>query len=151
MNKYECHRGYWLLVFLFRTREQERHEVADKLFRRLDELETNFLIPFPTLYEAINTKLLKSKNRTKANWFLKQLQANPRFIKVPDDKYKDDAYLLTVNDDNHRGFSLVDMIIRVMMEDDQLKINSLLTFNIEDFVDVAARRGISIPEELFDK
>lgn len=121
------------------------------MFRRLDELETNFLIPFPTLYEAINTKLLKSKNRTKANWFLKQLQANPRFIKVPDDKYKDDAYLLTVNDDNHRGFSLVDMIIRVMMEDDQLKINSLLTFNIEDFVDVAARRGISIPEELFDK
>lgn len=37
------------------------------------------------------------------------------------------------------------------MEDDRLKIDSLLTLNIEDFIDVASRRGISIPEELFDK
>lgn len=141
--------GFWYSYF--GTREQERHMVADKVFRRLEELEANFLIPFPTLYEAINTKLLKSKNRTKANWFLRQLQSNPRFIKVPDDEYKDDAYLLTVSENNHRGYSLVDMIIRVMMEDDRLKIDSLLTLNIEDFIDVASRRGISIPEELFDK
>lgn len=141
--------GFWYSYL--GTREQERHMVADKVFRRLEELEVNFLIPFPTLYEAINTKLLKSKNRAKANWFLRQLQSNPRFIKVPDDEYKDDAYLLTVSENNHRGYSLVDMIIRVMMEDDRLKINSLLTLNIEDFIDVASRRGISIPEELFDK
>lgn len=141
--------GFWYSYL--GTREQERHMVADKVFRRLEELEANFLIPFPTLYEAINTKLLKSKNRTKANWFLRQLQSNPRFIKVPDDEYKDDAYLLTVSENNHRGYSLVDMIIRVMMEDDRLKIDSLLTLNIEDFIDVASRRGISIPEELFDK
>lgn len=141
--------GFWYSYL--GTREQERHMVADKVFRRLEELEANFLIPFPTLYEAINTKLLKSKSRTKANWFLRQLQSNPRFIKVPDDEYKDDAYLLTVSENNHRGYSLVDMIIRVMMEDDRLKIDSLLTLNIEDFIDVASRRGISIPEELFDK
>lgn len=141
--------GFWYSYL--GTREQERHMVADKVFRRLEELEANFLIPFPTLYEAINTKLLKSKNRTKANWFLRQLQSNPRFIKVPDDEYKDDAYQLTVSENNHRGYSLVDMIIRVMMEDDRLKIDSLLTLNIEDFIDVASRRGISIPEELFDK
>lgn len=141
--------GFWYSYL--GTREQERHMVTDKVFRRLEELEANFLIPFPTLYEAINTKLLKSKNRTKANWFLRQLQSNPRFIKVPDDEYKDDAYLLTVSENNHRGYSLVDMIIRVMMEDDRLKIDSLLTLNIEDFIDVASRRGISIPEELFDK
>ena len=141
--------GFWYSYL--GTREQERHMVADKVFRRLEELESNFLIPFPTLYEAINTKLLKSKNRTKANWFLRQLQSNPRFIKVPYDEYKDDAYQLTVSENNHRGYSLVDMIIRVMMEDDRLKIDSLLTLNIEDFIDVASRRGISIPEELFDK
>ena len=28
----------------------------------------------------------------------------------PDDEYKDDAYLLTVSENNHRGYSLVDMI-----------------------------------------
>lgn len=61
--------GFWYSYL--GTREQERHMVADKEFRRLEELEANFLIPFPTLYEAINTKLLKSKNRTKANWFLR--------------------------------------------------------------------------------
>ena len=46
---------------------------------------------------------------------------------------------MTVSENNHRGYSLVDMIIRVMMEDDQLKIDSLLTLNIEDFIDVATR------------
>lgn len=141
--------GFWYSYL--GTREQERHEVADKLFRKLDALEANFLIPFPTLYEAINTKLLKAKNRTKADWFLRQLQANPRFVKVPDDKYKDDAYQLTVSEANYRGFSLVDMIIRVMMDDDQLKVDSLLAFNVDDFSDIAARRGISIPEELVGK
>ena len=140
--------GFW--YSFLETREQERHTVAENVFYRLVQQETNFLVPFPTLYEAINTKLLKDKYRDKADWFLKQLQSNPHFINIPDDEYKELAYNKTI-EENYRGFSLVDNVIRVMMEDKSLRISALLTFNVEDFIDVASKNGIEIPEELLDK
>lgn len=88
--------------------------------------------------------------RDKADWFLKQLQSNPHFINIPDDEYKELAYNKTI-EENYRGFSLVDNVIRVMMEDKSLRISALLTFNVEDFIDVASKNGIEIPEELLDK
>lgn len=140
--------GFW--YSFLGTREQERHTVAENVFYRLVQQETNFLVPFPTLYEAINTKLLKDKYRDKADWFLKQLQSNPHFINIPDDEYKELAYNKTI-EENYRGFSLVDNVIRIMMEDKNLRISALLTFNVEDFIDVASKNGIEIPEELLDK
>ena len=140
--------GFW--YSFLGTREQVRHTVAENVFYRLVQQETNFLVPFPTLYEAINTKLLKDKYRDKADWFLKQLQSNPHFINIPDDEYKELAYNKTI-EENYRGFSLVDNVIRVMMEDKSLRISALLTFNVEDFIDVASKKGIEIPEELLDK
>lgn len=140
--------GFW--YSFLGTREQERHTVAENVFYRLVQQETNFLVPFPTLYEAINTKLLKDKYRDKADWFLKQLQSNPHFINIPDDEYKELAYNKTI-EENYRGFSLVDNVIRIMMEDKDLRISALLTFNVEDFIDVASKNGIEIPEELLDK
>ena len=131
--------GFW--YSFLGTREQERHTVAENVFYRLVQQETNFLVPFPTLYEAINTKLLKDKYRDKADWFLKQLQSNPHFINIPDDEYKELAYNKTI-EENYRGFSLVDNVIRVMMEDKSLRISALLTFNVEDFIDVASKKGI---------
>ena len=103
--------GFW--YSFLGTREQVRHSVAEVVFGKLNNLDANFLVPFPTLYEAINTKLLKDKYRDKADWFLKQLQSNPHFIRIPDDEYKAKAYDLTI-EKNYRGFSLVDNVIRVM-------------------------------------
>lgn len=140
--------GFW--YSFLGTREQERHTVAENVFYRLVQQETNFLVPFPTLYEAINTKLLKDKYRDKADWFLKQLQSNPHFINIPDDEYKELAYNKTI-EENYRGISLVDNVIRIMMEDKNLRISALLTFNVEDFIDVASKNGIEIPEELLEK
>lgn len=140
--------GFW--YSFLGTREQVRHSVAEVVFGKLNNLYANFLVPFPTLYEAINTKLLKDKFRDKADWFLKQLQSNPHFIRIPDDEYKAKAYDLTI-EENYRGFSLVDNVIRVMMQDPNLKIHALLTFNIDDFIDIAAKRGIEIPNELYGK
>ena len=140
--------GFW--YSFLGTWEQERHTVAENVFYRIVQQETNFLDPNPTLYEAINTKLLKDKYRDKADWFLEQLQSNPHFIRIPDDEYKAKAYDLAI-EENYRGFSLVDNVIRVMMQDPNLKIHALLTFNIDDFIDIAAKRGIEIPNELYGK
>ena len=64
--------GFW--YSFLGTREQVRHSVAEVVFGKLNNLDANFLVPFPTLYEAINTKLLKDKYRDKADWFLKQFK-----------------------------------------------------------------------------
>ena len=76
--------GFWYSYL--GTREIERREIAYRIFRYLDSQNAKFIIPYPTLYEAINTKLLKDKKMKEAEWFLKQLNSNPRFEKIPDDK-----------------------------------------------------------------
>ena len=81
---------------------------------------------------------------------MKKLQSDPHFIKIYDDDFRNIAYGLTIKD-NYRGYSLVDNIIRVMLDSDSLKIDALLTFNIEDFCDVTAKRSIEIPKILYDK
>lgn len=140
--------GFWYSYL--GTREVDRHNVAEELYNRCEALEADFIIPFPTLYEAINTKLLKEKNYTVADKFLKKLQSDPHFVKIYDDEYRDIAYDLTLKE-NYRRYSLVDNIIRVMMDSDNMRIDALLTFNIEDFCDVTSKRSIEIPKDLYNK
>ena len=139
--------GFWYSYL--GTREIKRHKVADDIFRYLDSVSANFIIPFPTLYETINTKLLKEKKAKEATWFLKELNSNPRFLQIPDAFYKEEAYKRTVSE-NKRGISLVDNILRVMMEDkDNLKIDGLITFNSEDFSDLCTKKNIILYNENF--
>lgn len=56
---------------------------------------------------------------------------------MPDTKYRDKA-LSIVNGQilTHKTYSLVDMVIRLMMEDVTLGDIAVFTFNIKDFVGV---------------
>ena len=42
--------GFW--YSFLGTREQVRHSVAEVVFGKLNNLDANFLVPFPTLYEV---------------------------------------------------------------------------------------------------
>lgn len=139
--------GFWYSYL--GTREIEKHKVASDIFRYLDSISACFIIPFPTLYETVNTKLLKEKKAKESTWFLKELNSNPRFVKISDERYKDEAYKRTVTE-NKRGISLVDNILRVMMEDkDNINIDGLITFNSEDFSDLCTRKRITLYNEYF--
>ena len=48
---------------------------------------------------------------------------------------------------NKRPISFVDMIIRMMLDDINLKIDAMITFNLEDFIDVCASKNIEIISE----
>lgn len=131
---------------LLGTRQAELKPIAERIFNRVKLNQDTLIIPFPTLYETVNTKLLREKNQTAADWFLAQLNSNPLFLKVYDDVYRDDAFAMTCSNRN-RGISLVDNILRVMMEDDSLRIDALITFNARDFVDVCTRREIILIDQ----
>ena len=61
--------AYW------ETRQKDQYmESAKRIYDIcFDKYQYNIIIPFPSLYETVNTKLLRDKNKTMADWFLKKL------------------------------------------------------------------------------
>ncbi len=138
MNNIMIDTGYWYALFNARD---SHHTKANELLYHLD-LGT-VIVPYPTLYETINTRF--TKNRSGIEEFSKTLSKdNVRFIE--DLEYKENALSLTFEAtiNKNRPISLVDMVIRLMLEDVNLKIDSLISFNTGDFIDICYRKGIAI-------
>lgn len=125
--------GFWFALY---SNEDEHHARAVEIFANNEGLR--FIIPFPSLYEAINTKFVKKKNHLRLKEHIRLL--NIEFIH--DDKYKLNALSSTL--ETKRDLSLVDTVLRHMLEDPNLNIHALITFNPGDFYDVCMRRGIEL-------
>ncbi len=122
--------GFW---YAFYDERDRYHGYADMLIAEI--AVHNLIIPWPSLYETLNTRFVK-----RANWldsFENCLKKKNVHI-IPDEKYRNSALknLWLLNCKNKHSYSLVDIIIRCMIEDTDLKINALLTFNLSDFYDV---------------
>jgi predicted nucleic acid-binding protein len=103
----------------------------------------NIIIPYPTIYETINTKF--TKNKDAINDFNKLLK-RPQFYFIDDSDYKEAALRLTFDSaiKTNRNLSLVDMIIRLMLSDEKMNIDYLITYNIRDFIDICLQKKIEI-------
>ena len=75
--------GFW---FGYCTPKDEHHQKALDIFSYLLKIDSDlsFIIPYPSLYETLNTKFLRSGNKEGRDWFLEQLEFNPSFIKYDD-------------------------------------------------------------------
>jgi predicted nucleic acid-binding protein len=124
--------GFWFALY---DKGDGYHEKA--VF--LEELiyGNNFLIPWPTLYETINTKFCKN-----VLFGFESFIKNPNTKLINDLSYRE-SNLLEVFD-NSRPLSLVDRIIRSILSDESFKIDYLITFNTGDFVDLCNYRRIEI-------
>ena len=100
------------------------------------------LVPYPSLYETINTKLIKNE-RKQADRLFAFLSKSGKVKLITDDKYREDA-LSAVQFELKRGkhYSLVDMVIRLMMQDKSLGRVAVMTFNVKDFI--GAETGVEI-------
>ena len=126
--------GFW---FALLTEGDQHHERAVEIFNQREGLR--FLIPFPSLYETVNTKFVKEKNHQILRAHINSLAIEL----VHDDRYKQDAYDTTLQQ-TKRDLSLVDMVIRLMLEDPDLHIEALVTFNPKDFVDICQNRQVEM-------
>jgi hypothetical protein len=63
-----------------------------------------------------------------------------------DQEYRESALDKTIElaTDSRRNISLVDMVIRYILDDKSLNINYLVTFNVKDFIDICKKRNIEI-------
>ncbi|HEY8780855.1 MAG TPA: hypothetical protein VIM16_04505 [Mucilaginibacter sp.] len=99
----------------------------------------NLLIPWPTLYETINTRF--SKNLVWLSGFESYIYKADTFL-INDLRYRENA--LSEIFGSTRPLSLVDRVIRSILSDESLKIDYLLTFNTGDFIDLCNFRRIEI-------
>ncbi|MDM8537623.1 hypothetical protein QUF70_12770 [Desulfobacterales bacterium HSG17] len=126
--------GFWYALY---DKRDEYHEFANILYD--DIIIHNCLVPWPTLYETLNTRFVKRKDWLKS---FKSVLSKNIVHKIFDDKYREKAYhqVFLVKKDSNMNFSFVDLIIREMLKDDELKIDAILTFNPEDFYDLCSIR-----------
>lgn len=107
----------------------------------LDVIEDRlWLIPWPTLYEFINTRLMRQKEKA---FGIRRKLSGPRVHYVDDAPYRTrcleeymDARIF------QQPLSLVDSVMRAMLSDPQFRISCLVTFNLRDFEDVCAQTGV---------
>lgn len=94
------------------------------------------IIPYPILYETLNSRFVGNRYKQCENFF-KVLNSTGKVTLVPDEKYRGKALrILNAGSDRYQQYSLVDMIIRLMMEDISLGPLSVYTFNTKDFLGV---------------
>lgn len=127
--------GFWYALY------DERDQFHDKALLYSDYLHPHkLIIPWPSLYETLNSRFVKhSAWVTSFESYIRK----PSVEIIPDEPYKNDALNKIFSaDKKQRKYSLVDLIIREIISDNSIKVDSILTFNISDFFDICNKRKI---------
>lgn len=130
--------GFWYAYY------NERDSYHDKAINMMPFLEKHtIIIPYPSLYETINTRFAKRKEWMNS---FKVIVLSPTNMLINDEKYKKEALSMTMETSLEKGrpISLVDMVIRQMLDDVNLKSDAIVTFNPGDFYDICLRNKIKI-------
>jgi len=100
------------------------------------------VMPWPVAFETLRTRMVG--NRTAAAILERELKSVALEF-LDDSSYREDAfYMALASTQRGRPLSMVDCLLRLLMDDRNVKIDYFATFNDEDFYDVCASRGIEM-------
>jgi hypothetical protein len=101
------------------------------------------IIPWPIAYERLRTRFVR--NRLALERFEQEMRSQ-RVNQVDDAPYRQEALALSIESSLRRGrpLSMVDCVLRLLIDDVSTKIRYFVTFNQRDFVDVCTRRQIEL-------
>ena len=138
MQNVLCDTCFW--YGLFDPRDQY-YETAVSKAEQLDSLR--IVLPWPILYETLRTQFVKNGPA------LARFEAyfrRPHITYLDDQFYRDDALRVALESSLHRSrpLSLIDSLIRLILDDTNTKIDYLVTFNEKDFSDVCGRQRVLI-------
>jgi predicted nucleic acid-binding protein len=116
-------------------------EIVDDIYARLRV--HSVVIPWPIAYETLRSQFVR--NRLALERFERELKS-PNTVLIDDAPYREDALALSIESSLRRGrpLSMVDCIIRLLIDDVKMKIRYLVTFNARDFADVCRKRQIEL-------
>ena len=126
---------FWIALYDAR---EDNHTWANETWEGLQK-GNKFLVPYPTMYEFINTRLMRRKDGVE--FFRVLFNKQDLIMRVSDEDYKEDALHVALQPSD-RALSLVDTTIRLMLEDDRIKKHAMLTMNVGDFIDVCRKKRI---------
>ena len=100
------------------------------------------VLPWPVLYEVVNTRFAR---RREIMARFDAIVMNPNTALVDDSPYRYDSYR-TVLEMGQRGrpLSLVDAVLRAVIEDTNVAVAAILTFNRADFIDVCWQNSVEV-------
>lgn len=139
-----CDSGFWFGLF---DHSDKYSFSANDVFDVLEERgDTVYLMPYPSLYETLKTNICGNKSAMEL--FNRIVDNNCE--QIPDDDYREDAFQLVRSKTNYLGahYSFVDIILRLILEDSNIKKDCLVTNNVRDFKDVADKNHVEIEEIL---
>lgn len=130
--------GVWFAIF---DQHDERYAAGREKANLLEVLQ--IVVPWPTMYETLRTRFVK--NRLALDLFERHLKSRP-VVYLDDGGYRSDAFDLALDWSlrRKRPISMVDWILRLMVEDVNVDVSYLATFNVNDFRDVCEKRGVEI-------
>lgn len=128
--------GFWYAFYEPRDQYHAQAQQMDYILQT-----STLLIPWPCLYETFNTRFAKNKNAiTRFEALLRQ----PRVLRLDDEPYREAALAAAFTTAASRGMALVDMVIRLILEDTNVRKHGLLTFNPKDFSDLCRKHRIEM-------
>ena len=139
MNNILIDTCFWYALY---DKSDEHYNKAQKM---VDYLKSGkIVLPFPVLYETLDTRFCHRKEWVHS--FNEIINCDTTVL-VSDDKYRENALNKTFFTNEKRPMSLVDMTIRFMLEDVNLNLNALITFNKSDFIDICQSKRIELISE----
>lgn len=136
------------LIGLYDERD-EHHKRSKELFA--DMFDSNArnvaVVVWPVLYESVSTQLVRHRRRTsdmERDW--RRLVSTKRLVFIDDAPYRDDALELCLKEldkpaASYRALSLTDRVLRSVLADINARVDGVLSFNRDDFVDICRKSG----------
>ncbi len=121
-----------------------RDPYHDSAVEKLDYLEVfSLAVPWPIIYETFNTRFSRRPN-TVARF--KRILAQPHTELLDDTNYRREALANAYRSAVSRimAVSLVDAILFEILNDINVRIHGMLTFNHRDFAGVCRTNGVEI-------
>ena len=121
--------------------ERDEHSAIAKSKSHLLERHP-VVLPWPVLYETINTRFARRPTILKG---IDSVIASANTLLLDDSPYREAAYQQVQQTFRQRPLSLVDAVLRAVIEDENVRIAGLLTFNPRDFYDLCHPRHVDLP------
>lgn len=130
--------GLWYGVF---DRRDQRYDEAQSKIDYFEFLQ--IVIPWPTLYETLRTRFVR--NQFALQRFEMFLKKHP-IVFLDDTVYRDNAFDLAMESSIRGGrpLSMVDCLLRLIIDDSNVRTDYLLTFNPSDFLDVCLKNRVEM-------
>ena len=120
--------------------EDGRHAAARRIYDQIERFHG--LVLWPVLYEVMNTKLVKRRDRLQS---LAALLRSPGVHRISDDQYRKDALAAILDGTTQdTGMSLVDRVLVNVLLDRDVRVDAVVTFNYRDFAKAARERRVEL-------